>query len=439
MHSTSRTLPELVGWVKDENLSLQLPPERLAFLVAIHTLVQDESNLSEAALHDAFSYVSQAFAQVSETQTSRANNAINDLIAQQLLSRFTSDLVEGESHYRLTRLGVGIVEFLLDQRQVESIKLSILLEQLARELAIASAAAQPQAPVAVWDSEVLPRLNFALEETLERIDLTQRAMDEQQTQVKGQIAALLNQNWLEAIHSCEALLRATGQTMRELQDSLDAAGHPLQAALLTIQEVATERDDLAHVVSVIAALQTRLDVITGWGQQCIELWSRFDRHVHKFIRSAIDMDQHRALSQRLREAIRHPDAHPWQLCVAQEERLQVLRDETLTFNDEEVTGDVPMDLEFMDVVDINQALSDRIEHYLAEFAQTGQPLDMALVLREYLADYPAHAHFDVARLLIDQAVRLGHASGEHMLHSQPAWKPINHAGSKVQAYVIDQY
>ena len=30
--------------------------------------------------------------------------------------------------------------------------------------------------------------------------------------------------------------------------------------------------------------------------------------------------------------------------------------------------------------------------------------------REYLLDFPAHAHFDVARLLIDQAVRLGHAA-----------------------------
>ncbi|MGL5505182.1 MAG: hypothetical protein ACRDCL_16755, partial [Aeromonas veronii] len=40
---------------------------------------------------------------------------------------------------------------------------------------------------------------------------------------------------------------------------------------------------------------------------------------------------------------------------------------------------------------------------------------------------------------IDQAVRLGHASGERELHRQPAWKPINQAGSKVQAYVIDQF
>ena len=100
---------------------------------------------------------------------------------------------------------------------------------------------------------------------------------------------------------------------------------------------------------------------------------------------------------------------------------------------------MPLEMEYMEMVDINQELAERIERYLSRYPEQGQQLDLADVLREYLLDYPAHAHFDVARLLIDQAVRLGHASGEHQLHRQPAWKPINQAGSKVQAYVIDQY
>lgn len=151
------------------------------------------------------------------------------------------------------------------------------------------------------------------------------------------------------------------------------------------------------------------------------------------------MDKNRAFSQRLRESIRNFDQHNWQLRVAEEPRLLELRDETIAIHDEEVTGEVPLEMEYMEMVDINQELAERIERYLARYPEQGQQLDLADVLREYLLDYPAHAHFDVARLLIDQAVRLGHASGEHQLHRQPAWKPINQAGSKVQAYVIDQY
>ena len=230
MMSTSRTLPETVGWVRQEGLSLNLPTDRLAFLIAIKTLSEDESDLSEAALHDAFGYVSSAFGQMDETLIGRANNAINDLIRQQLLSRFTTDMVAGESLYRLSRLGMSIVDFFMDQRQVDSIKLSILLEHLASELDTARKAALETNTREQWDAEVLPRLSFSLEETLGRIDLTQRAMDEQQNQVKSEIAALLTQNWVDAIHSCEKLLHETGQTLRELQDKLKAKAYPWEVA-----------------------------------------------------------------------------------------------------------------------------------------------------------------------------------------------------------------
>jgi chromosome partition protein MukF len=56
-----RSLPELVGWVKQDQLELHLSNERLAFLIAISSMARDEQTqeLSEAVLHDAFSYVSQ--------------------------------------------------------------------------------------------------------------------------------------------------------------------------------------------------------------------------------------------------------------------------------------------------------------------------------------------------------------------------------------------
>ncbi|QCG48084.1 chromosome partition protein MukF [Aeromonas schubertii] len=433
-----RSLPDTVGWVRQEGLALQLPTDRLAFLVAIKTLAEEESDLGEAALHDAFGYVSSAFGQMDETLSSRANNAINDLIRQQLLSRFTTDPVAGESLYRLSRLGVAIVDFFLESRQVDSIKLSILLEHLAAELDKARTAALETNTREQWEAEVLPRLTFSLEETMERIDLTQRAMDEQQSKVKEEIAALLTQDWMDAIHSCEKLLRETGQTLRELQDTLDAAGHRLQEGLLNIQEAAQGRDDLFHVEELTHALQGRLDVITSWGQQCIELWSRYDRHVHKFIRTAIDMDKNRAFSQRLRESIRQFEQHNWLLRIAEESRLLELRDETIAIHDEEVTGEVPAELEFQEVVDISAELAERIGRHLVRYKASGLPLDLAEVLREYLEEFPAHAHFDVTRLLVDQAVRLGHSS-ELTPHAQPGWKPVNQHGSKVQAYVIDQY
>lgn len=440
-HIAERTLPELVSWVKQEGLALNLANDRLAFLIAIAALTRNDASheLTEAALHDAFSYVSQVFGQMDETQTQRANFAINELVRQKLLSRFTADQVEGESLYRLTRLAMGVVDFYIEQKQVSSVKLSLLLEQVAGELSKAYQATQQNDALGHWNEQVYPRLKFSVEEILSRIDLTQRAMDEQQNQVKAEIADLLNQNWTQAIHNCEKLLRETGQTLRELQDTLDAAGHDLQAGLLNIQEATQGREELLHIEELTQTLQARLDAIINWGQQCIELWASYDRHVHKFIRTAIDMDKNRAFSQRLRDSIRDFSQHNWQMVVAQEMRLLELRDETLALHGDEVTGDLPAELEYHEILDVNNQLAERIQAHLDAFRLEGKPLDMALVLREYLAHYPDYQHFDVARLLIDTAVRLGHSEAELTGAKQPKWKPINEAGAKVQAHVIDQY
>ncbi len=437
-----RSLLELVGWVKQEQLELHLGNERLAFLIAISSMARDEQTqeLSEAALHDAFSYVSQLYGLMDETLTVRANNAINELVRQRLLSRFTTDPVAGESVYRLTRLAIGIIEFYLDQQQVNSVKLSLLLEQVAGELDKAYNAALHASDEQGWETDVYPRLKYSVEEILSRIDLTQRAMDDQQNQVKADIADLLNQNWTQAIHNCEKLLRETGQTLRELQDTLDAAGHKLQSGLLNIQELAREQAiSSVHVEQLTFDLQSRIDAILSWGQQCIELWARYDRHVHKFIRNAIDMDKNRVFSQRLRESIRDFENHNWLLLIAQEARLLELRDETLVLHNDEITGELPAVLEFQEIQALDEKLSEHIGVYLSDFQIHSKPLDMADILKDYLQQYPEYQHFDVARMLVDQAVRLGYSASEINGIYHPKWKPINNSGAKVQAHVIDQY
>jgi len=100
---------------------------------------------------------------------------------------------------------------------------------------------------------------------------------------------------------------------------------------------------------------------------------------------------------------------------------------------------VPEELEYQQMQDLGNALTERIQAHLAVFRDQGKPLDLAEVLREYLQAYPQFQHFDVTRMLVDEAVRLGHAEAELAGFKQPKWKPINETGAKVQAHVIDQY
>ena len=70
-----------------------------------------------------------------------------------------------------------------------------------------------------WDAEVLPGLSFSWKRRSGRIDLTQRAMDEQQNQVKSEIGPADPE--LGRCHpQLRKLLHETGQTLRELQDTL---------------------------------------------------------------------------------------------------------------------------------------------------------------------------------------------------------------------------
>ena len=151
------------------------------------------------------------------------------------------------------------------------------------------------------------------------------------------------------------------------------------------------------------------------------------------------MDKNRAFSQRLRESIRNFEQHSWLLRVAEEPRLLELRDETIAIHDEEVTGEVPLEMEYVEMVDINQELAERIERYLARYPEQGIGWILPTCCGNTCWTTRPMPTSTWRASLIDQAVRLGHASGEREHHRQPAWKPINQAGSKVQAYVIDQY
>ncbi|TDB54176.1 chromosome partition protein MukF [Photorhabdus luminescens] len=440
MSEYSQTVPELVSWARKNDFSISLPAERLAFLMAIAVLNSErlDGEMSEEELVDAFREVCKGFEQTTESVAVRANNAINDMVRQKILNRFTSELAESNAIYRLTPLGMSISDYYIRQREFSTLRLSMQLSVVAGELHRAAEAAEEGGDEFHWHRNVFAPLKYSVAEIFDSIDMSQRVMDEQQSSVKEDIAALLNQDWQAAIANCEQLLSETSGTLRELQDTLEAAGDKLQANLLRIQEANMDSGGSELVDKLVFDLQSKLDRIISWGQQAIDLWIGYDRHVHKFIRTAIDMDKNRIFSQRLRQSVQHYFDHPWTLTIANAERLLDMRDEELTLRNEEVTGELPLALEYEEFSEINEQLAEMIEKALLIYRQEQRPLDLGAVLRDYLAQHPLSRHFDVARILVDQAVRLGVAEAD--FSGLPAeWLAINDYGAKVQAHVIDTY
>ena len=436
----AHTIPELIHWTKESEFSLSLTPERLAFLLAISIFNQEQTDgeLLESDLIDLFRYVSQTFEQSEFTLSQRANNAINDLVKQRLLNRFSSEFTEGLAIYRVTPLAVGIANYYIRQREFSSLRLSIQLSIVASEIQKASLAAEEGGDERHWRNNVFAPLKYSVAEIFDSIDLSQRIMDENQHQIRERIANLLSQNWHEAITSCEQLLDETSGNLRELQDTLNAAGDKLQAQLLRIQSCLIGRYDLDFIDQLVVNLQNKLDRIMSWGQQAIDLWIGYDRHVHKFIRTAIDMDKNRVFGQRLRQSIQDYFDAPWMLYTAKAESLLDLRDDETEFNEAEAVGELPTELEYQSIGDVQEQIVAMMQAYLAQFRAEGKPIDLGMVLREQLARYPHSRHFDVARIIVDQASKLGMAS----LDSQavyPEWQAINETGAEVQAHVIDQY
>lgn len=442
----SHSIPELVDWAKTHDFALQLPQERLVFLLALATLNAErvDGEMGEGDLVDVFRHVSQSYAQADETINLRANNAINDMVKQRLLNRFVSEVVEGNAIYRLTPLGIGISDYYIRQREFSTLKLSMQLAVVAHELKRAADAAQEAGDEFHWHRHVYAPLKYSVAEIFDSIDMSQRMLDEQQQTVKQQIADLLSQNWQSAMASSEQLLAETSHTLRELQDTLEATADKLQTHLLTIQDalitnpVASQIAGQNLIDKLIFELQNKLDRIVSWGQQSIDLWIGFDKHVHKFIRTAIDLDKNRVFASRLRQSIQRYFDMPWALSTINAERLLDMRDEELSLREDEVTGELPDELEFEAFNTIKEQLSSMIEIALAKYPEQNIPINLGDILKEYLDQYPKSTHFDLARIIVDQAVRLGVAEAD--FSGLPAkWQQINEYGAKVQAHTINHY
>ncbi|EHK91184.1 chromosome partition protein MukF [Aggregatibacter actinomycetemcomitans] len=440
MLETSQTIPELVSWAKEREFSLNLPTDRLAFLlaIAIYNNERFDGEMIESDLVDIFRHVSGAFEQSQETIATRANNAINELVKQRFLNRFSSEFTEGLAIYRLTPLGVGVSDYYIRQREFSALRLSVQLSIVADEIQRASDAAEEDGDEHYWRRNVFAPLKYSVAEIFDSIDLSQRIMDENQQSIKDEIAGLLSKDWQAAISSCEQLLDETSGNLRELQDTLNAAGDKLQAQLLRIQDCVIGRGELYFIDELITNLQAKLDRIISWGQQAIDLWIGYDRHVHKFIRTAIDMDKNRVFSQRLRNSIHNYFEHPWFLWTAQAERLVDLRDEELALREEDALGELPEELQYESLEDIREQIVEHMQTLLIDYREHKRPINLSMVLKQQLESYPLSQHFDVARIIVDQAVRLGMASAD-LSGIYPIWESINERGAEVQANVIDEY
>jgi chromosome partition protein MukF len=87
---------------------------------------------------------------------------------------------------------------------------------------------------------------------------------------------------------------------------------------------------------------------------------------------------------------------------------------------------------------VNDQLYTAISNKLSAHQHQHRSIDLGQVLKDYLAEHPHAQHFDIARMVVDQAVRLGFSESDYAA-IQPEWQSINNRGAKVQANVINKF
>lgn len=97
----------------------------------------------------------------------------------------------------------------------------------------------------------------------------------------------------------------------------------------------------------------------------------------------------------------------WELTYADADQLMDLRDEKLARGNDEVTGELPPDMEYEEFNEILDHIAALVDEALGVYKQQQLPLDLGAVMRDYLTRYPRARHFDGARIVFDQEVRLG--------------------------------
>lgn len=323
-----------IAAVAERGLSLELGTVDLCFLVALSVRARrgQLASFREEQLEDVFGHVCHVTGAARGSVKKRATHAIGRLRAQRMLARIDGLGVARAPEYALTRLATSIADYMLEDEILTRESLAVLTGTLGAHLNQVLAAARDAESGTDWRAGVTEPLRVTIGDLVAGIERRQRGLDQKQERFQSEIRSLLEADWFGAVERCEALLRETSATLRELGELLLRDTSALQETLQDIQDVAAqagadEADRAAHRVA------EELDRIVAWGSARQRAWSEYFQYVHRFLREVVRLDPSRALTQRLREQLAGSAGRSFSLTVAAAPKIRLLREDPAPVDD----------------------------------------------------------------------------------------------------------
>ncbi|HYJ09921.1 MAG TPA: condensin subunit MukF [Polyangiaceae bacterium] len=400
---------------------LELSTLDLCFLAALHLRGQSSGHaFSEDQLFEVFEQAAGIVEREPTSVRKRATHAIARLRAQRLLSRVDGAGLVRAGEYALSRLGVAIVGFYLEDEVLTSETLTLLTRSLEGSLRDVLTRAKAASDAASLDQAVVGPLDVTVRELMEGIERRQRGLDLRQEQFQKEISALLSADWFGAVESCQSLLESTASTLRDLNHVLLSESHRLHALLEDLQELA-----LGHGASAAEQALRRaadqIDRIAAWSSGRQKSWSDYYQYVHRYLRDVVRLDPSRALTARLRDQLSGKTGRRFTLAVATTPAPLLLREvppspERPPVKRPRAERETPPSEEA--AVDPLQVLEDNVRQRLDAGA-----LSLRDVTAQVTAEMPEDERFRAAGRVAQIVARLARTHAER----ERPWLPVDEA------------
>ena len=417
------------------DFTLQLDREDAAFLAGIHTwlTINPDPTLDEDQLRNIFRIVSEVAHSDPASSALRATSAIARLREQRLMVRTdTAGNIRGGEN-SLSRMGAAIAEWFGEQEGLTRKSLEIIMTQIRAGLGQIKVAAESGGDDDHWESQVSGPLKLTVAQLIEGIERRQQGMDVQQEQIRERIESMLEENWFEAVSSCEDLLGTTSVALQELHKVLMHEVEGMSSLLSEIEDLC-EKSSRAESTEAVEHVRRQIERIGGWGENRFATWSEYYQNVHEFIRSVISVDPERAVRTRLRDAIK-AYGRPvfWFLNVADQPPYIHLR----TDSDERPSQTVQRRLKPVEEVLVDAGMTlpllERITEEISEGLRTSGRADLLDILSGLLPDHTIDEVYmlagELAEWLIKEGVPLP-------LHDR-SFRPLGN-GMEIQTLTVRQ-
>lgn len=416
---TSSDPSRLIAALARDQIHLDLKTVDLCFLAGLYLRADCAAlaSFEEDLLVDQFEQACELVDPGAENPRKRAAYAIQRLRDQRMLARVDGAGIVRAGEYALTRLAAAVVEYYLADETLTRESLTLLTSTLRAQLVEILAAARHAEGDERWRQAVVGPLRITVSDLVQGIERRQRGLDAQQEEVQREIAALLQADWFGAVERCQALLDATTETLRELNEVLLRDAHHFVALLQDLQSLAASAGNPDAEEAAQRVIE-HVDRIAAWGAARQNAWSDYYQYVHRFLRDVVRLDPDRALSQRLRDQLAGWTAQPFFLWVAHAPSIRLLRPLEARVERPAVTrprADREAPPSLVAPENALAALETLVRSALAEGAA-----DLVDLTARVLSDLPPEIHYAAAGRVADVLVRIARVRSER----ERPWRPV---------------